>query len=446
MASSITGDVKKVLLNQFKQDLDSSESRYYVGISGADSAGVGLLGQMRFRNEMQFIKIASSNSFVVETYNWTSGEIYNAYDDEDTDQEKFYVVNDLNEVFLCVETKRDTEGTAQPSTVKPTSALAAGYDNIRNSFLTSDGYVWRYLYQMAGLAVNRFKTNDYMPVQRVTGSGSVSQTNEQKGLQDDATAGEILGIVIDSAGTGYQFSPSITIEGNGTGAAFTAIINDGKVVRVTVDSDGFNTLSHGSGYDYAKIVLSDGDASLRPVISPKKGVNADPVATLRADKMMIQTTIQDDEDGTIPLADPTNDFKSVGLIRKPEAYSTGNDYSASVGNAMHYFTVSGGSGTFVADEIFETSSQVKGKTHWHDTSNNRLYYVQNDSTGFGTFNPTDTITSTSTNTTKQVDAINNPQIDRYSGDLLYINTLNSTIDRTTTQTEDIRVVIDLGQD
>jgi len=447
MASSITGDAKKVLLDQFKQDLDSSGSQYYIGISGADSTGVGLLGQQQFRNEMQFVKIISSNSFVVETYNWTSGVVYNAYDNENLNQKRFYVVNDLNEVFLCVQTSKNASGVEQPSSTKPTAALAAAYDNNRRSFTTSDGYVWRYLYQMSGLAINRFKTSTYMPVQQIRTTSSIFQLNEQRTLQNNSINGEILGIAIDSGGTGYEFAPRLDIEGNGDSASFSVSLENGKIVAITVDSDGFGKILHGSGYDFAKVIPSAGDAVLRPIIGPKGGVNLDPVATLRADKLMVQTTIQNDENGTIPLADPTNDFKSVALLRKPNTYGSQDDYTASVGNAMNYFTVSAGSGTFAADETFETAAQVKGKTHWHDTSNNRLYYIQNDSTGFGTFNVSDTISSISgTGTSKDIDAINNPQIDRYSGEILYINTLNSAIDRTSAQTEDIRVVIDLGQD
>lgn len=42
--------------------------------------------------------------------------------------------------------------------------------------------------------------------------------------------------------------------------------------------------------------------------------------------------------------------------------------------------------------------------------------------------------------------LKNPEIDRYSGDVLYINNLETAIDRTSTQTEDIKIVIDLGQE
>ena len=38
----------------------------------------------------------------------------------------------------------------------------------------------------------------------------------------------------------------------------------------------------------------------------------------------------------------------------------------------------------------------------------------------------------------------NPDVDAYSGDILYINTLASAVERSAEQTEDIRIVIQLG--
>lgn len=449
--SHVTTDGRNVLLELLKDDLDSAHSpagRYYVALSGADSSKDGLHDQLVARNEMHFVKPVSRSSFVIETYNWTSGQVYNAYDSNVPSQEKFYVANSLNEVFLCVQTGKNSSGVAQGSTVEPLSSSAAAFNGKGKSFATTDGYVWRYLYTMSGSQVNFFKTNEYMPVQTVR-TATVAEQTEQKALQDGSTHGEIIGIAIDSGGTGYSFTPRVDIEGNGTSASFSATISDGSVVKIEVDSDGFNTLLHGTGYDFAKVVPSAGDAVFRPIFSPNSGVNRDPVETLRSDKVMLQTTVQGNESLTLPLADPENDFKQVMIIRNILSFGHNDSdaaplYSKSNGNAMHNFTVSGGSGTFTADEIFETASQVKGKTFWHDTSNNLLYYVQNDSTGFGTFNPSETITSTTTSTAKVINAINNPDINRYSGDILYINNLETAINRTSTQTEDFRIVLDLG--
>jgi len=450
--SHVTTDGRNVLLQLLKDEMDSAVAnpgRYYIALSGADSSRDGLFDQMVARNEMHFVKPISNSSFVVPTFNWTSGQVYNAYDDNNPDQEKFYVANSLNEVFLVVQTGKNSAGVAQGSTVEPLVSSAVAFQSKRKSFATSDGYVWRFLYTMSGSKINFFKTNEFMPVQTIK-TATTSEQVEQKGLQDNATHGEIIGIAIDSGGTGYSFTPRVDITGNGDSASFTATISDGKIVKVEVDSDGFNRILHGHSYDFAKVVPSAGDAVLRPIISPKRGVNFDPVSTLRSDQLMVQTTVQDTENVTIPLADPENDFKQVMLLRNILVHGQNDSddaklFSKSNGNAMNYFTVSGGSGSFVADEIFETSAQVRGKTFWHDTSNNLVYYVQNDSTGFGTFRPSDTITSTQgTGTSKLIDAINNPDVNRYSGDVLYINNLETSIQRTATQTEDFRIVLDLG--
>lgn len=449
MSSSITSGGKKLLLDQLKQDLDSSGSNYYIGLSGADSSGAGLFNQMKARNELHFLKQVSDNSFVIETYEWTSGTVYNACDADLPTLEKFYVVNSSNEVFLCIETAKSSTGVQQGSTIEPTSALAEAYDSLRRSFPTGDGYVWRYLYKMSGAAVNRFKTIEFMPVKNVVGIPTTAEEQEQQNLQNNATAGEILGIAIDSGGNDYEFTPRIDITGNGDSASFSATLHNGKIVAVTVDSDGLGKILHGRGYDYAKVTVSgERNALLRPILSPRGGVNQNPVTTLKSDKIMIQTTIQGNENGQIPLADPANDFKQVALIRNPLEYDSTGKYSGFAANAMDYLTVSAGSGTFVADELFvQTDGKATGKTYWHDTTNSYLYYVQNDSTGYGEFSSSQAVSSTqNTGTNKNIDALNDPTIDRYSGDIIYINNLDDAIARTSTQNEDFRIVIDLGND
>ena len=71
-----------------------------------------------------------------------------------------------------------------------------------------------------------------------------------------------------------------------------------------------------------------------------------------------------------------------------------------------------------------------------------LYYYQDEETGFGTFTVGETITSGAA--TASITAINNPDIKKYSGEILYINNISTGVPRETTQTEDIRIVINLG--
>jgi hypothetical protein len=455
MTSFVTTDCKNVLFDLFRQDIEDTSTSLYLGISSADSSSGGLYGQNQARNEMNFVKVISSKSFVLDNYTWTSGVVYNAYDDNDLNQTQFYVVNSTNQVFLCIQTAKDTDGTKLGSTVQPTTTLATEYDSIRKSFRTSDNYIWRYLYTLTAASTNNFKTISYIPVQKIYNSSLISEELQQKNLQDNATAGEILSIAIDSGGTGYNFAPRIDIFGNGSGASFTATIDNGRIVRITADSD-VSGIAHGSGYDYAQVVVSSGDASLRAVLGPRKGVNEDPVQTLRADKFMINTEIQDDESGAIPLADPTNDFKQVMLIRNPLVFGTTADsaFTANAGNAMNYLEIENvGNGPFTADQIIENSTfTAQAKVYWHDTVSTpeRLYYTQNHTTGFGDFIAGQSINSTtqSPQCTANITGtgLKDPDVDRYSGQILYINNLETAIDRTSTQTEDIKIVIDLGQE
>lgn len=456
MKSFVPLDGKRSLLNLLRDDLNGSTSTYYLALSHADSSGPGLNDQRKARNEMQVAKVISGHTFVVPNNEWESGRTYQAYDDNVIGQTDYYVINSLNEVFVCVQQSKTLEGVARTSTVEPTRARAVAYKNDTKSFTTSDGYIWRYLYTLDGLSANKFKNASFLPVQKVTSNSTISELNAQRTLQNAATEGEILSIAIDSGGTGFTFSPTIIIEGGNndrsvtpSAASFTAVIDNGRIVRIVADSDGRNNISHGANYDFARAYVAGNDTPrLRPVISPKGGINADPVATLRADKYMIQTNINGDEDGTIPLASPVNDFKQVMLIRDPLGNKDDSALTSSALNAMDYFNITGSGTSFVADEKFRGgTSQATAKTYWHDTSNNRLYFVQNDSTGFGSFDVGETLTSLDgTGAQRTINTLGVPDFNRYSGDIIYINNLNERVVRSSLQNEDLRLVIDLGKD
>ena len=95
---------------------------------------------------------------------------------------------------------------------------------------------------------------------------------------------------------------------------------------------------------------------------------------------------------------------------------------------------------------------------YHDTIANRLYYCQDVSTGFGTFviDPTPANNQLSQSIPAVIAAtytdIVQPSFNPYTGEVLYINNINAQgpgtntegITRSDAQTEDIRIVIQLG--
>ena len=448
MTASLTNYFREHLLGLLKADIDSDGTQYYIGIASGQEADEvpftqmgSLENQMKFRHTLQSVKTLSNVSYVVPTIEWTVGTEYEAYDINDPNQTNFYVVNSDNEVFLCLEKGLRADGTTDGSLIEPTSVLA---NNSTKPFKTVDGYIWQYLYKISNLAYGTFKTKSYMPVKQITNElTTIPEEIEQKLLQDSSIEGMITGIIVDDGGSGY-INPTITISGNGYGARFIADVFDEHIVNVRCDSNGLGSLLHGKNYDYAKVEITDpgsgSGAKLRPVVSPRKGTNKDPVTTLKCNAIMLQTDIIGTENNTI-VANDTN-FKKIGILKDITNFENDNVFIANTGQAMKRLLLSSVNGSWFENDIFSNAlGTSKGKVFYLDGTT--LYYYQDQETGFNPFQISEAITNTEDGTADIV-AIQNPEIDRYSGELLYINTLENTITREEVQTEDIRIVIQLG--
>ena len=479
MASSTTRSFNRTMLDQFKKDLDSDGVEYFIGIakntpfsltSPLDIKSIHYQSEMR--HTLQSVKTLSSNSFVVPLINWTPNIIWQEYDDGltlgATDQvTQFYVLNSLNEVFICIQQKKLAGGQSVISTVEPTSSLSLPGSPGR-TFMTSDYYHWRQIGVLSNLAIANFKTANWMPVKHITDRSdflAISEESTQRNLQDSAIAGEIINIAIDSGGYGYTEAPTIIIGGDGEFAAFSCEINDGKIVKINIDSaiplddiadpTGFTRQvgvysGHGRGYTHASAQTATGGSVLRPILGPKEGLNANPVVTLKAESLMVQADFAGNEFNEI-LAH--NDFAQVALLRDIKQTDGITPFVSNTGNGMKHIeiTVNGGGGTvFTEDELISNAGEtVFGRVFHHDTIStpNKLYYYQDDETGHVPFTSADTsIKNFNQNqTTASVVSFQLPDFDIYSGDVLYINNLDTAIDRADNQTEDIRIVIQLGQ-
>lgn len=440
--SESTTDLKKLMLNLLESDLDSSSNIYHVGLSRSNDAldiqGLAsstLRQQLDVRHELQSLKTVSRASMVVPTIQWVGNRTYDMWDDNNASLTNFYVLNSQREVFVCIEQSKTDTGTVNVSTVEPTSDAAA---NQAKTFFLADGYKWRYLYKMTNQDFSNFKSFKYMPVKKITGSTTITEEVRSLALQDSAVEGEIIGIAIDSAGSGYTVEPAIVISGNGRDAVFSADVNNGSITRIRVESDGSGIFLHGTGYDFAQVRPSYGNASIRAIIAPKGGLSADARRTLFSDQLMFQLDFENTEGDTI-LAQ--NEFRTVGLFRNLTKYGSDSALTANTVQAMNSFTVSSPSGQLVEDEIITNQAgTATAYVYYHDLSGNTVYYFQNDSTGFGTFTTGQVIVGDADQCT--IDAINNPAVDRYSGELLYINNIDA-ITRDTNQTEDLRIVLEL---
>ena len=156
-------------------------------------------------------------SHVIPRVNWTSGEVYDRYQQNYTEINKSYsgasniydakyiVINRLNYVYVCLNNSNNGTSTVEP--------MDGGY----SPFTTSDGYQWLRIYNVPSSDMSTKSTNNYIPITTSNDSNIANRT-----------AGEIYTVLIDDGGSGYTINPAgtsnqvneyfVNIDGDGTGA------------------------------------------------------------------------------------------------------------------------------------------------------------------------------------------------------------------------------------
>ena len=444
MTAIITDKLKKQLLLSIVDDVDSADNNYFIGIgkseawNATDAAPTpknSLRDERNLGLSLQSVKAIADKSLVVPRTDWSSGAIYSSYNDniEGHPASSYYVFTDDNHVYICLQQGRNAAGNAVNSTVKPTGTSG-------NAFKTADGYIWKFLYSIGALTASKFLSSNFLPVTFIetTDSDSPASIVEQKGIQDVAVAGEIVGYTVTSGGTGYTSTPTATISGNGTSAQADVTVSGGAVSKVDA-KDLSGTLAFGSGYSYADITLTGGGgtgATIRPIIGVKNGFGADPRDDLRARAIMFNSKPDGTESGDFVIG---NDFRQVALIKNPLTY-TNAKLTDATGNALNKLNLSTISVAFSPDKTIESVSGTKAYIDKVDSDN--LYYHQNETTGFGTFSPNDAISETDGSGAGVVGADSSGDFNPLTGDILYIDN-RAAVTRVAEQTEDIKIVIQL---
>lgn len=97
----------------------------------------------------------SDVSLMINRYNWTANTVYARYDDEDDllSTKQYFVVNSNNAVFKCLNNNNDANSTVEPVIEDPTD----------ESYITADGYQWKYMYSATAATVTKFATQEYFP-------------------------------------------------------------------------------------------------------------------------------------------------------------------------------------------------------------------------------------------------------------------------------------------
>lgn len=138
-------------------------------------------------NDMIFgKKIAGSDvAHVINKNLWTSGTVYDMYDDSDYQlyTKNFYVAvltGAVYNVYKCLFNNNGGISTASPSVISTTPSTYV------------DGYVWQYMYTIDSATWSKFSTTLYMPVGANTAVSAAAKDRD------------IAVIVTETEGTGYD--------------------------------------------------------------------------------------------------------------------------------------------------------------------------------------------------------------------------------------------------
>jgi hypothetical protein len=453
MAGVITRELQRELAKHLFNDIDdSANTRYYIGVGMSEQWNDSDVAttpastereERNFRARMQSIKLVTDYSLVVPRTNWVVGRIYTPYNDNAaTSVTDYYVLTDENQVYICLKQAKNALGVAQVSTVKPTGVSSS-------PIVTSDGYVWKFLYSINTASANKFLSSAWMPIKYVdsAGVGDIASDIEQYTIQNAAVAGQINNITLVSGGTGYTSAPTVTIVGDGSSAQARATVSGGSVVKVEI-VDSADTFLSGSGYTKASVAFSGGGgtgASARPNLSPKLGFGKDPRDDLRARSVMVDIQPSGNETGEWLI---DNDFRQIGLLKNPYLFDSADRYTGTTLNMLYALKLQGGS---AATSSFTVGATLTGLTSGSNgiidkLDSDLIYYHQNETTGFGLWTVgegvEDDASGTGTLVTDSASYILEPVADPFTGKLLYIENRAAVV-RASSQTEDIKIVLQM---
>lgn len=366
---------------------------------------------------------------VIPRHNWTSNTVYFAYDDVYntnyliSSNLKFYVMTDEFNVYKCI-----ANNYGKASTYKPTST------NPASVFQTADQYTWKYMYTLTGEEQLRFTTGNFIPVKTL----ATDDNSLQWQVQEDAVFGAINNILVTNVGTGYTSNNiSVTIRGDGRFANAYAIRNvtTSSIASIVVDTKG-------SGYTHATATITSSHgsgATARVVIDPPGGHGSDALHELGGSFLMLNVKLDGTEDGKLPVV---NDYRQISIIENPLVYGETNVISNLVFSQITTLSLGSGSTAtdYTQDEIVYQGSDLANATYkgivteW-DSANSLLKITNVEGT------PTAQLIIGNTSTTSRyVSSITNPDLEPYSGYLLYKDNIVA-IERAEDQSEDFKIVL-----
>jgi hypothetical protein len=441
---------------------------------------------------------------VIPRVNWTANTRYKEYDDvvsvsdlitgnASINVKPMYVVTTSRNVYKCL-----SNNASANSTVEPTGDYTTSNGNIT----TSDGYIWKYMYNVK--PSNKFLTDTWIPV-----PSSVNQLDYSSSVID-VVPGEITTIVVSNTGFGYyennvsvpfiyltgcsvitlanttNVSANMSISGVGIvpgtfinsvdipnnqitlssstiapGGAGTTANQLALQSRVYVDGDG-TTLSGlatlhangqlakitvstiGIGYSRANAyVFGTGTGGVvRPILDPKFGHAYNPARELGCSDVMVAIRlgeIDSTENGKISA---NTTFRQYGILVDPHKYGDANVVSstnaASIISQTTDIQLVAGS-PYALDEFVYQGTAVNSAFAYGFVVDQSSNILRVTNVR-GRFAQGAPLIGANTGISRLIINTSNPEFEPYSGDILYTENATKTT-RADGQAESIKLIV-----
>jgi len=437
---------------------------------------------------------------VIPKVTWTGNTKYRSYDDNlaldvlvtaNTSQnlKPMYVITTDRNVYKCVANNASANSTIQPT---------GDYGTSNGTILTSDGFIWKYMYNVK--PSNRFLTDDWIPAPTSTDAldYSVSSTG--------VINGQITNIVVVQAGSGYStvtknavafvantatitlsantqnlvanmaisgtgistgtyitavdavnvaislststvaagggtantltFTPRVYIAGDGVSATAVPVLSGNTISKITMSS-------YGSGYNRANVTIygNGSAATARAIIAPKFGHAYNPAQELCANNVMVAVrigAIDSTENGVISA---NTSFRQFGLLRNPYKYgqtiAANNSTANSVISQTTDITIVSGSEYQLNEFVYQgdiNNPSYSGYINAKSGNNIRLTNV------IGTSSIGLAVRGANSAVARTLVAVYNPEFEPNTGDIMYIDNIIKT-ERSDGQSENIKFVV-----
>lgn len=190
-------------------------------------------------------------------------------------------------------------------------------DDLRTSIPAYSGNNTTYRLATGASSNNDFYVGSALYISGGTGQGQVRRIVDYISTNRVAVINAAFSVAPSTDST-YTVAPSVTIQGDGTGASAFATVTSNSSVNNFISK--INIVTRGSGYTWATATVTgntggiSNNATVKLILPPTGGHGFDAISELGAKSVCISSTFNKTESGYITVE---NDYRKVSILKDP---------------------------------------------------------------------------------------------------------------------------------